>query len=61
MTDLEGENQHAMTVPTTATVMRDGKTVTLTDLKAGDTITVTTEKKGDTPSVTKVEAKPAGS
>src|SRR5918996_3649508 len=61
MTDLEGKNQHTMDVSTTATVTRDGKTVTLADLKPGDTITVTTEKTGAAPAVTKIEAKPTSS
>jgi len=61
MTDLEGKNQHTMDVPTTATVTRDGKTVTLADLKPGDTITVTTAKTGTAQTITKIEAKPSGS
>ena len=61
MTDLEGKNSHAMDVPTTATVTRDGKAVTLADLKPGDTITVTTEMTGTATTVTKIEAKPSGS
>jgi len=61
MTDAEGKNQHTMDVPTTAMVMRDGKTATLADLKAGDMITVTTDKTGGAATVTKVDAKPAGS
>ena len=61
MTDVAGKNQHTMEVPTTATVTRDGKTVTLADLKPGDTITVTTAKGGTTPTVTKIEAKATGS
>jgi hypothetical protein len=50
-----------MDVPTTATVTRDGKTVTLADLKPGDTITVTTAKTGTAQTVSKIEAKPTGS
>src|ERR1051325_11090165 len=61
MTDLEGKNQHTMDVPTTATVTRDGKTVTLADLKPGDTITVATAKTGTAPAVIKIEAKSTGS
>ncbi len=61
MTDTEGKNQHTMDVPTTAMVMRDGKTAALADLKPGDMITVTTDKTGNTTTVTKVDAKPAGS
>jgi 3-dehydroquinate synthase class II len=61
MTDLEGKNSHTMDVPTTATVTRDGKAVTLADLKPGDTITVTTEMTGTATTVTKIEAKPSGS
>ena len=61
MTDLEGKNQHTMEVPTTATVTREGKTVTLADLKPGDTITVTTAKTGTSPAITKIEAQPTGS
>jgi hypothetical protein len=61
MTDLEGKNQPAMDVATTAPVTRDGKTVTLADLKPGDTITVTTEKRGTVQAVIKIEAKPTGS
>src|ERR1044071_9173324 len=61
MTDIEGKNQHTMDVPPTATVARDGKTVTLADLKPGDTITVTTAKTGTTMAVTKIEAKATGS
>jgi ABC-type Fe3+-hydroxamate transport system substrate-binding protein len=61
MTDLEGKNQHTMDVPTTATVTRDGKTVTLADLKPGDTLTVTTAKTGTAPAVTRIEAKSTNS
>ena len=61
MTDLEGKNPHTMDVPTTATVTRDGKTVTLADLKPGDTITVSTAKSGTSLTVTKIEATPVGS
>ena len=61
MTNLEGKNQHTMDVPTTATVTRDSKTVTLVDLKPGDTITVTTAKTGTAAAVTKIEATSTGS
>src|SRR5262245_55272140 len=61
MTDLEGKNPHTMDVPTTATVTRDSKTVTLVDLKPGDTITVTTAKTGTAAAVTKIEATSTGS
>jgi hypothetical protein len=61
MTNLEGKNPHTMDVPTTATVTRDGKTVTLVDLKPGDTITVTTAKTGTAAAVTNIEATSTGS
>ncbi|HXG17721.1 MAG TPA: hypothetical protein VNN62_01425 [Methylomirabilota bacterium] len=61
MTDTAGKNQHTHTIPSEATISRDGKTAALTDLKPGDTVTVTMDKKGDKSEVTKVEAKSTSS
>jgi len=57
MTDVEGKNQHTMSIPMNAVVTREGKTVPLTELQPGDMITVSTEKKGEASEVIKVEAK----
>ncbi len=41
MTDMDGTNQHSLTVAASAKITRDGKTAKLDDLKKGDTVAVT--------------------
>jgi len=57
MTDANGKHAHTHKVGADASVMRDGKTVTLGDLKKGDHVTVTTKSEGGKTMVVKVDAK----
>jgi hypothetical protein len=54
MTDMSGNNQHTMDVPSDATVTCGRKKCGLEDLKAGATVAVTTKKQDDSTVVTKV-------
>jgi hypothetical protein len=56
MTDLQGKNEHTMTVPAAAKITCEGKECKLEDLKAGFTLKVWT-KEGNKTEVTKIEAK----
>jgi hypothetical protein len=55
MSDLDGKNEHTMTVATDAKITCDAKECKLTDLKAGFKIRVFT-KPDDKTMVTRVEA-----
>jgi sporulation protein YlmC with PRC-barrel domain len=61
MTDTDGTNQHAHTVPTDATITLDGKTASLDDLKKGITVEISTDKKNGDSVVTRIVARSAKS
>jgi hypothetical protein len=54
MTDMAGQNQHTMDVPSDATITCGRKKCGLEDLKPGATVSVTTAKHDDSTVVTKV-------